>query len=398
MSTLKQLVLSPIRFYPSLTFGSSTVFQNPDNRVSHGYNWDGVNSMPYALPIPKQWPDGQPGIEFVINGDAVFYADLYDSDDVLYKSLFVLAHKTVGSDVQYRVFLDGVSGSGIADGYYTIKLFLTSDDSLLLQSEPLLIAPWFDDMVPFEYWNFENDFGVVTDNGTVKYTGRIMLPIKIYDPSSEFEKDVYKDDPGTLTTLRSTIQRVFNFDSMPVPVHVDELFSMAFANSELYLDRMKVNSEEAPEGELIDGSNLKQITGSATLVDFNEEYTREKVETTLTDQVKEWNFNSYTGGSFIGDTFTVNQTVSVQSVVQSEGVVCSEDDMLLVKVVLTENGSSDFPYCALNSAAEEIRFKEWGTNWMFYRMSEDGTVNFEIRNYPGDEARFEAVLTIYKIT
>jgi len=400
MSTLKQLLLSPIRFYPSLLFGSATVFQNPDNRVSHGYNWDGVNSLPYALPIPRQWPDGQPGIDFMINAveaDGTFYADLYDSDDAKEISIHVYAWKDLGTDIQYRVFYDC---SGISDGYYTIKLFQTADDALLLESEPLLIAEWFDDMIPLEYSNFENDFGIVYDDDDIKWTGRVMVPVKIFDPSPQFEKEVYKDDPGTLTTLRSTVQRVFNFESMPVPVHLAELFSMTFANSELYLDRMKVNSEAAPESELIEGTNLKQLSGTATLVDFNDEYTREKVETTKTDQSADWGADSYTNGSSSGSLFTVNDPapIAAPSGVISDDVTYVDDDIILVKVDLTDLNNSDFPYHSLASSAYKLRFKEWGVNWIAYQMSGAGTFNFYIRNDIPDVAKFTAELTIYKLS
>ena len=95
MATVNFPILSPIRFYdPSLEFDNETTFQNPDNRLSTSYDWENVNEVPYALPIPKVWPDGQPGIDFVINTldtspSETVYAHLYDSDDVYYKALYV---------------------------------------------------------------------------------------------------------------------------------------------------------------------------------------------------------------------------------------------------------------------------------------------------------------------
>jgi hypothetical protein len=400
MTKLKQLPLSPIRFYPSLTF-NETNFQNPDNRLSHDYRFEGVRSYFSALAIPKQWPDGQPGIDFVINAvtaEGTFYARLYDSDDALYKSLIVYARQVVGSDTQYRVFYDGLSGSGIAEGYYTIKLFQTSDDTLLLESEPLFIATFFNYYIPFEYWNFENDFGIITDNTKAKYTGRIMMPLRIYNPEPQFEKEVYKNDPGVLTTLRTTIQRVFNYDSNPVPVHLGEVFQLAWANSEVYLDRIKVNSEESPEAEIVQGTNLKQITGQATFVDFNEEYTREKVETTQVDQVKIWATNNYTSGSIVGDTATIT-TASVSGFedVQLQTISHVEDDLFLIKVVLTDNGTSVLPLASLFSVGEQYRLLEWGTNWISYRFRSTGTATFNLGHLDGERAFYTAVVTAYKI-
>ena len=400
MSTLKQLLLSPIRFYPELTFGSSTVFQNPDNRVSHGYNWDGVTSLPYALPIPKQWPDGQPGIDFMINNvqaDGEFYANLYDSDDTEYASLNVDLWVDLGDDRQYRVFLDGLSGDGIAQGYYTIKLFATADDTFLLESEALLVSEWFDDMIPFEYSNFENDFGIVYDNSLELWTGRILAPINIYDPTPQFEKEVYKDDPGTLTTLRSTVQRVFNFDSGPVPVHVAELFAMAFTNSELYLDRMRINSEEAPEAELIEGTNLKQITGTATLVDFNSGYEREKVETTQTDQSLDWSSENYPGGVITGNSFSVNApSLAGDAFVSSVSYNVTAGDIILVRVVLTDDGSSDIPSISIPGISF-ITPEAWGTHYLSLKVKNTGSITVRCSHLTGQDAVYTTVLTLYSI-
>ena len=402
MTTIKHPLISPIRFYnPNLSYGSSTTFQNPDNRVSHGYNWEGVNPVPYALPIPKQWPDYQPGIDLmvtIVTADGTFYADLYDSDDVLYKSLYVDSWKVIGTDSHYRVWLDGISGSGIADGYYTIKLFQTSDDALLYESEPLYIGTFFDDMIPFEYWNFENDFGIIYDNSKLLYTGRMLVPVRIYDPGPTFEKEVYKNDPGVLTTLRTIPQRVFNFDCGAIPVHVAELFQMAFSNSELYLDRIKINSEESPEAELIEGSHLKQITGQATFVDFNDEYIREKAETALEDQSIDWASHIYTVAVITGNVIDVNTPNVVGTDFAVADLYTPEaNEIILVKVRLTDDaGDSDLPGVVF--AGESYRVKEWGNNWFSYKMKDATSYAFQLWHLNGEKAVYQAIITFYKIT
>ena len=40
--------------------------------------------------------------------------------------------------------------------------------------------------------NFENDFGIAWDNGLTRFTGRIMIPIRIYDPGPTFEKELWE--------------------------------------------------------------------------------------------------------------------------------------------------------------------------------------------------------------
>ena len=407
MTVIRQPLLSPIRFYnPNLAFGSYTTFQNPDNRVSTGYNWPGIASLPYHLPIPKQWPDGQPGIDFLINTDAFasqFYAKLYDEDDADYKDLNVgTGWKSIDSGYQWRVWLDGYSGTGIATGYYTIKLFDTDGDALLLESEALLIAEWFDDMIPFEFWNFESDFGLVFDNLKTMWTGRMMLPVSIYDPGPTFEKEIYKDDPGTLTTLRTTIQREFNFDSLPVPVHVAETFQVAFACSELYLDRIKINSEDSPEAELIDGTNLKQLSGTATLVDFNTDYVRELVEPIKTDQGIDWDTDNYPISTITGNSISIAVPTLPAGPpfyqATSDSVSYTEGDLVLVKIEMTDDSpTSDLPSVTFDSLGYHIVL-QWGVNWLSYRVNATGSDTFSFRNSVGERAYYTAVIDVYLVT
>lgn len=408
---IRQPLLSPIRFHdPSLEFDNETTFQNPDNRLSTDYDWENVNEVPYALPIPKAWPDGQPGIDIMINDEAAssgatFYAKLYDEDDEEYKDLYVNYWATItsGSLYQHRVWLDGLSGTGIEDGYYTIKLFQTSDDSLLLESESLLIADWFIDCIPFEFWNFENDFGMKWHRTEITYTSRVMVPIRLFDPAPQFEKKMYKNDPGIETTLRASAQRIFNFDSHPLPVHVTELVQNGFVCSKLYLDRIQINAEENPEAELYKGTNLKYLTGKATFVDFNTNYQRESVQTEQTDQELIWDSTTYTGLeiSYSPDNKTVNiilnPVVSTFELVQTDDFTVVDCDMILVKLTLIDNGTSDMPLVKV--LGDSFYPKEWGVVYASYRVTADYAENFvTLLNFAGDNADFSAKVEVFKIT
>ena len=406
MTVIRQPILSPIRFHdPSLEFDNEDNFQNPDNRVSTGYDWENVKPVPYALPIPKTWPDGQPGIDFMINtagtgGGQTFYADLYDANDEYYKSLYVAEWQSIDSGNQYRVWLDGLSGSGIEDGYYTIKLFADDDDALLLESEALLIAEWFVDTIPIEFWNFENDFGIVWSELRRMFTARIMAPIRLYDPVPQFEKTTYKNDPGILTTLRTIPQRIYNFDSHPMPVHLAELIQLGFACSELYLDRININVEEIPDAENYEGTNLKYLSGQATLIDFNEDYVRELVDTTREDQSIDWYDTTYDTGSITGNSIIVNDPVIAAGpnlYVRSDEITIAEGDLFLIKVLITDDaGDSDLPYYEFQG--EAVRVKEWGTSWFFFRLNGyDATDRFQLYHNPTEKAVYTAVIDVYKI-
>ena len=398
MTVIKRPLLSPIRFYPKLTFGSAVTFQNPDNRVSTGYNWEGVNSMQYYLPIPKQWADGQYGIDCLVNtaGAGTFYARLYDEDDVLYISLNVDKWQDFSVGAQWRVYLDC---SGVDTGVYTIKLFDTAGDALLVESEALYIADQFVDYIPFEFWNFENDFGLVFDNGSTRWTSRFMVPVRMFDPAPKSEKEMYMDDPGTLQTLRSTMQRVYNIDSLPIPVHVAEILIAAFDCSELYLNRIKVNSEDNPEAEPIEGSNLKILTGNVTFVDFNTDYVAEDVETEQDDQDIDWASDDFPTSVITDNSIAINSPSLPFGPPYYEAISDSINydagEVILVKLILTDDGGADLPSAVFDSIAEAEL--EWGVNWLSYRVNATGSDTFKIRNTPGEDAVYTAVITVYKI-
>ena len=405
MTLIKQPLFSPIRFHnPALEFDNETTFQNPDNRLSTAYDWENVNEVPYALPIPKEWPDGQPGIDLMINAvdETIgnrFYAKLYDSDDADYKDLNVDSWGDVGTWHAYRVWINGLSGAGIEDGSYTIKLFATDDDELLLESETLLIADWFFDCIPFEFWNFENDFGILWKVTSKTFTSRIMVPIRLFDPIPEFEKEQYIDDPGVLVTLRTIAQRVFNFDSHPLPVHITELIQVGFSCSELYLDRIQINSEEAPEAELYEGTNLKYLTGKATFVDFNDQYVREVVETEREDQSIEWASHDYDTAVITGKSIAVNvPSISGLQGVTSDSIAMSEGDIVIAKITLTDDaGDSDLP--GLSFLDQLTLPLVWGINYITFRINENAAASvltiFHLET--GAKAVYTGVIDVFKI-
>jgi len=390
-----------------MEFDNETTFQNPDNRLSTDYDWENVKPFPYALPIPKVWPDGQPGIDFMLNAvhnssTETFYAKLYDSNDEDYADLYVnyWATITAGSLYQHHVWMDGETGAGIEDGYYTIKIFATDDDELLLESEMLLIAEWFADTIPIEVWNFENDFGIKWHKTETLYTLRMMVPIRMYDPIPQFEKETYKNDPGILTTLRTIPQRVFNFDSHPIPVHVAERIQMALGCSETYLDRIKINVEEIPDAELYEGSNLKYLSGQATLVDFNEDYQAERVVTEQTDQSIDWDTDTYDTATITGNSIEVD-TASVVALIEgvlSDTITVAENDLILVKLVLTDDaGDSDLP--TISILDELYKPLDWGVSWHSFRVnagySHNSMTLFHVQN---EKAVYTAVIEVYKFT
>lgn len=402
MNDLKISPLAPIRFYPiDYDFEQGDKFQNQDNRVSTGYNWENVRAYPYHLPIPKQWPDKQPGIDtmVVLRSGATatgIRAYLYDSSNTVVEQIRCDLWKTVSGDKHYRIWRHGETATELTDGYYTIKI-TNQVGTPIYDSEGLLIGDWFVDFYPFEYFNFENDFGLVFDNGTYQWTGRMLLPLRMYDPEPSFEKEVYKNDPGVLTTLRTIPQRVFNFDIMPVPVHVAETFQLACACSDLYLNRIAVNMEEVPEGTIIDGTNLKQISGKATYVDFNSVYSIERVETTPTDEGLDWDSETFgadglINGNHLGIT---SHSVSGAEIAIFDSYTAVADELVYVVIALVNAGGSNLPTIELDGTVLPL---VWGSNYFTFRFSLAGAKTFSLYGSNGQTFNLSATITLYSIS
>ena len=399
MHELRSSPLAPIRFYPTHDFEQGTRFQNPDNRVSTGYDWEGVYSYPYHLAIPKQWPDGEPGIDTMVILDTTklssFDAKLYDADNVYVKTLNADLWQTVGTDEHYRIWLNCRTTTEVTDGIYTIKLMDGVD--VLLESEAMLIGEWFEGFYPFKYSNFENDFGLIFDNGTQQWTGRMMLPLRMYDPEPTFEKKTFQNDPGVLTTLRVTPQRVFRFDISPVPVHVSEAFQLACSCSNLYLDQIKINFEDIPESDSIEGTNLKEVTGQATFVDFNENFSTEQVEVEFTDEEMDWDSQDWGGlGVITNNSLELNNAPGGGALLSAEfdQYIATEGEQVFLVIELTDDGSSDMPIMRMVSDDLDL---VWGINYISYTFATSGGKTLRLRGVALDTLNLTCTVDWYSI-
>jgi len=173
---------------------------------------------------------------------------------------------------------------------------------------------------------------------------------------------------------------------------------LAFACSELYLDRIKINSEEAPASELIKNSNLKNITGAAALVDFNADFMRERAERVTTDANIDWLTDTYVSAVITGNSIDIDDPVIASGPLfaASDPYTYIENEVILVKIVLTDDSGDDSATLPLvNFDGADLRLKEWGTNWLSYRMNAAGSDNVTIKHQNGEKAVLTAVITVY---
>jgi len=283
-------------------------FENVDNAFStvnpSTYNMDnrspdlainqGVYPHRFYQPIPKSWNgiigDGNE-LDFMIIGSLADWATegydckIYSVTFDQYSNVDVATYVETLTPALFYTYADSrkvyrftKSLGSYTAGFYIVKIISNtgmSTGEVYYQSNVLQIDTHanFGECYTFSGSNFENDFGVIWVN-TVPTTWylKILIPCRMYKPVPKIEKNVYQNDSGLQTTLRSNINRVYEFESMPIPMWYGELFIMSTALSLNYINRIAVNFEQAPDLTPIQDSNLCVVKGNAVLTEFNNNY------------------------------------------------------------------------------------------------------------------------------
>jgi hypothetical protein len=266
----------------------SQAAQNHDNRNPDLNIWPGVTPHIFYQPILKTWngPNGGANdLDFIIRSSLSTWAaenllcNVYKVSNGNLNDLTFIETLTPVDFYTYtagdHVYRFTKNTSAYAVSCYVIKLIssVVTTASPKYESNIFDIQDAFDDCYTFEAWNFENDFGVIFTNSTpTNWYLKLMIPYRMYQPKTKIKKDVYMNDKGSDTTLRTVLNRVYEFESLPVPLWFAELFQMATGLSYTYLNGVAVNFEDLPEAALIQDSNLCVIKGNVLLTDFNDKY------------------------------------------------------------------------------------------------------------------------------
>ena len=277
-------VLQPFKFYRAGLRTDGLNFSNPDNIEWNLRDQSGVYSIPFFQPVQLIWNDLTTGLDLQVYVDTTAYDYELESEagaliDLATSEL--LAH---GSNMYKRVYYDLATSDMIADGLYRIKI---SAGEEVWYSEWLDVKGWgvvsndayvqtnltFDHCVPFEYGHFENNYGAIFADD---YKFKMMIPLRLYKPLAKAEKNVYRDDPGVMTTLQSVPTRAYEFETLPVPAWFAEKMQMGFNCSNLTLNKMSINAEAIPESEIVSASDLFNVRGEVVLSTFNSDYFAEE--------------------------------------------------------------------------------------------------------------------------
>lgn len=295
-------VLTPFKFYPaSSTTGDGVNFQNIDNTELFSQDWEGIYPKRFIQPVPRYWYDLSPGIDFQVQLDtavlsfANFKAAVIDLNGVIVKALTTVDFITIsGTTKQIRVYMDEVN---IDDGCYRIKLYEDGGDDIYY-SEIISLADTHEDTYPFDFSNFENAFGMIFTGTSDTWKGKMLIPLRMYKPLPEDEREVYTNDPGEIVTLRSVPKRIYQLESFPVSTWFAEKFKLMFSCSDLTLNKSVVNTEETPEIEIIQETDLIQIVGEVALNEFVDEYLQDDQLDEETELLTSWEADGATVGDW----------------------------------------------------------------------------------------------------
>ena len=389
-------VMTPFKFHPyNETTGDGVNFQNTDNTEQHLQDWEGVYPYRWVQPVVKYWYDYSPGIDFMIKIDtgtillAHATARLVDLEGALVKTLDKTSWFTSGADTWIRFYLNDLT---FDNGCYRIEL--QDNGVTVYESEVINVQETIEDCYPFEYSNFENDFGVIFDNSSAEWTGKLMIPMRIFEPVTEDERETYENDGGGLVTLRAVPKRMVRFESENVPTWFAEKVKIAFSCSELKVNKLDVNSENSPEISLISQSDNMEIQGVIQLTDFSTDYFYEEKIDDTTELATSWTDTSSNWDTF---TATVNNLVAKTGVLdagegETNSISVTKDVNYLINVTVEEGASIEDTFISYDGNNISLKV---GDNVYLYVPATTKSIKFELESDPGD---FDLTASMKNIT
>lgn len=339
-------VLTPFKFFPAdLTTGDGVNFQNIDNTELSQQEWEGVYHNEFSQPVARFWNDLTAGIDFQIQLDtsvlafANLRAAIIDLDGNIEQVLTTDDFFTITGTLHQVVIV--ANELHMADGCYRIKLYENGGDDIYY-SEVINIADTHEDCYPLEYSNFENDFGLIFDDGSSgTWRGKILIPLRMYEPVTEDEKEVYNNDVGELTTLRTIPKRIYNIETYPISTWFAEKLKLIFGYSDLILNKLVVNTDEI-NIEKIPETDKMELIGKVQLNEFTDYY----LQDSAIDNFAELIVNPYwtaSAGPPAWDIFTIdgkditeaNYRYLTGTVEASSNVIAAASGILFIYINIT---------------------------------------------------------------
>lgn len=116
-------------------------------------------------------------------------------------------------------------------------------------------------LVQILYSHYENKYEMVyLDDTTPVYEGKAYFQgrMLIGEPANEISE--YMDDPGEIELLQATPQRTTNLQLFTLHYSYADLINYIFSNSEIYINGIQFQNNEAPGLEYIENSDLVNMS------------------------------------------------------------------------------------------------------------------------------------------
>jgi hypothetical protein len=390
-------VLTPYKFYAATGefyfFDNGVNFQNVDNTELPEQDWSGVYPNTWIQPVPRFWNDYTPGIDFqfIVEGAQTFNdttVTLDDLDGNTVDTLILDNFYTINPEIQARAYMTEMR---MDDGCY--RLVIRVQDRPIFYSEVIKIGDTHEDCYPLEYSNFENDFGLIFDNGAGDtWSGKLLFPLRIYKPTPIDERETYNNDVGVLTTLRSIPKRQYELESKPVATWFSEKILMIFGCSDLILNKVAVNTEEGLTSEEVNETDKMEIVGNVQLTDFTEDiYTQDEALNLVTELITSWSNVSFTSFATSDTYFAATKETAGFGSANSNTFFTTLDQWYLIDITIQD----DIVDGTVNFDGDDYDL-ETGRNVIVHKSSVTGSDDLTISGDNGSD--FNVTGSVKKIT
>ncbi len=281
-------ILTPLRLFPkAVDFTGGDNYINPDNTRQEDMIQEGLYNSTFYQAFQKTWHDDSDGLEFQVMSTAAaetLSAKSFkmDGDTEIEDMTCTKVFTYSGSDTAVWTISMATPANYTTNTIYYIEVYTTSSgydyvsDYWYFEDSGVNLARYW---APLEYSNFENDFGLIFDNGSgTTFAGKVLVPLQMYKPAPAIEKETVNDYKGVPLTLRTTIRRGYELVTAPVPVWFAEKLLIIFGCSELELNKITVNNTDDLGIEIFEQSDMAEVTGTVYFTDFNDYYNNEAVD------------------------------------------------------------------------------------------------------------------------
>ena len=257
---MKCPIINPIKFYDSTAMPNwSTRYPNPDNTTQRTEYISGLSPVSYYK-------------EYLVD-QTIYLQFAKEVGDATTLTVKKYNESTYAYETNTTVTPTDITPSGwVGDTMlsYSLSLsvgtyYLTFDDGFRSDTFAVISdSELVKRLVKVTYTHAENDYGCIFDNS---YTFTNYFQGQFMPAASENEIEAFETDRGEHIKLQATPKRVFMLNINDIHINYIDHVNMLFSLDTLTVNGMEVENIEAPQVELVEFTDLCNITVKLYLVD-----------------------------------------------------------------------------------------------------------------------------------